>query len=331
MNPEFPHSPRGHAVRMLALASVYWALSFPVIKALTMLNHALVPDAGTWFLASAALAPRYLLAALLMLAFRQKGGAPLTRMELGQGLAAGAFSAAGTLLQTDGLQFTDASTSAFLTQLSAILVPTWIALRHRRNPGLVVWACCLLVLLGVAILGHFDWRHLRLGRGEWETLLCSVFYTGQILWIEKREFHGNRPGRVTLVMFAVQAAVFVLMAGASAPRLDALMAPLQSAPWLGLTLVLTIVCTIGAFSIMTRWQPRITSTEAGLIYCTEPLFASVFALFVPALLSAWTLLDYPNERATLSLVVGGAIVTFANVVVQVRASRLVSAIEGSPT
>jgi drug/metabolite transporter (DMT)-like permease len=315
---------------MLTLASIYWGLSFPVIKAITLLTHALVPGAGNAFLASAALAPRYLLSALLMLMFRRGGGARLTRAELGQGFAAGAFSAAGTLLQTDGLQYTDASVSSFLTQFSAILVPTWIALRHRRNPGAVVWMCCILVLAGVAILGHFDWRNLRLGRGEWETLLCSVFYTGQILSIENRAWSGNRPERVTQVMFAVQAAAFVGMAGATTPRAGALLEPWGSVPWLGLTLILTVVCTIGAFSIMTRWQPRITSTEAGLIYCTEPLFASVFALFVPALLSSWAGLGYRDERATATLVLGGAIVTFANVLVQVKSGKLVVAIEGPP-
>jgi hypothetical protein len=39
------------------------------------------------------------------------------------------------LLQTDGLRFTAASTSAFLTQFYAILIPVYVALRSRRNPG----------------------------------------------------------------------------------------------------------------------------------------------------------------------------------------------------
>ena len=202
------------------------------------------------------------------------------------------------------------------------------ALRHRRNPGMVVWACCGLVLLGVGILGHFDLRTLKLGRGEWETLLCSVFYTGQILWIERREFAGNRPAKVTLTMFAVQAAAFTCMAVAAAPRIGALGVPWQSPSWVGLTLVLSLVCTMGAFSIMMKWQPRITSTEAGLIYCTEPLFASVFVLFLPALFSPWARLDYPNEHATLTLVVGGSLITVANVILQIKSSALAARISG---
>jgi drug/metabolite transporter (DMT)-like permease len=306
---------------MLILANLYWGVSFPVIKTITSLNRALVPGSGSWFVSAGALAPRFLIAALIMFVFRRRGSAPVTKLEMKQGLGIGLFAAAGTLFQTDGLQYTEASTSAFLTQFSAILIPVWLALRSRRNPGILVWACCLLVLVGVAILGHFDWRALRFGRGEWETLLCSTFFVGQILWVERRDFAGNRPGVVTRLMFSVQAVVFLVLAGSTAPRVGALAAPWSSPQWLGLTLVLAGVCTIGAFSIMTRWQPKISATEAGLIYCIEPVFASVFALFLPALLAAWTGISYANEHATWSLLAGGGIVTLANVILQLRTSE----------
>lgn len=306
---------------MLVLANLYWGISFPIIKTVTSLNRLLVPDAGALYDSAATLAPRFVLAAFLMLLFRRGGGGWATRGEIKQGLGVGAFSAAGTFLQTDGLQFTEASTSSFLTQFSAILIPVWFALRSRRNPGAIIWIGCALVLLGVAILGHFDWRTLRFGRGEWETLLCSVFFMGQILWIEKPEFAGNRPGPVTLVMFALQAAAFVAFAVVTAPNARALVLPWESPVWVGLTLTLAIVCTIGAFSIMNRWQPRITSTEAGLVYCIEPLFASIFALFLPGLFSVWAVIDYPNEHATWALVIGGGLITLANILVQTRSVR----------
>jgi drug/metabolite transporter (DMT)-like permease len=287
-----PISLRGRALIMLVLANLYWGISFPVIKSITALNGLLLAGSGSWFIAAAALAPRFVLAVLIMLPFSRRSARP-TRRELKQGLGIAAVAAAGTFLQTDGLQFTNASTSSFLTQFSAILIPAWLALRHRRSPGMVVWVGCVLVLLGVAILGHFDWRALRFGRGEWETLLCSLFFSAQILWIGKPEFAGNRPGPVTLAMFALQAAVFTAMAAATAPTARALLVPWKSPAWVGLTLTLAVVCTIGAFSIMNKWQPRITSTEAGLIYCIEPIFASVFALFLPAIFSAWAAIDYP--------------------------------------
>jgi drug/metabolite transporter (DMT)-like permease len=311
-----PNSVRRRAIVMLVLATLYWGLSFPVIKAIASVNRELFPAAGSWFLAALALEPRFLLAALLVFAFRPRRDRGPTRLEIRQGLGVGAFAAAGTFLQTDGLQYTAASTSSFLTQFSAILIPAWLALRNRRNPGAVIWAGCVLVLGGVAILGHFDWRTLRFGRGEWETLLCSLFFMGQILWVEKAEFAGNRPGSVTLVMFSIQAAAFAVLAATTTPGARALAIPWESPAWVGLTLVLTVVCTIGAFMIMNKWQPSITSTEAGLVYCVEPLFASVFVLFLPGIFSAWAAIDYPNEHATWSLIIGGGLITIANVFVQ---------------
>src|SRR2546430_9615229 len=49
------------------------------------------------------------------------------------GVILGIFAATGMLFQNDGLQFTAASTSAFLTQFYAILIPVWVAWRGRSE------------------------------------------------------------------------------------------------------------------------------------------------------------------------------------------------------
>ncbi len=306
------------ALLMLLLACFFWGLSFPVVKAIGQLQMQLLPEAGTWFSAIYSIAPRFLLATLLLIAWRPRGCWEFTRGELKQGLVMSLFASAGMLFQNDALQFTAASTSAFLTQFYAILIPVWLAFRHRQNPGWLVWLCCLLVLAGVAILGGFDWATLRFGRGEWETLLCSLFFMGQILWLEKKEFAANRPAKITLIMFVVQAVVFWGLAAVTAPYAGALIVPWTSAGWLGLTLVLTVFCTIGAYSLMNAWQPKISATEAGLIYCMEPIFGSVMACFLPALISVWIGINYPNETATWTLLVGGGLVTLANILLQLK-------------
>jgi drug/metabolite transporter (DMT)-like permease len=303
---------------MLVLANLYWGLSFPIIKAIVALHGGLVPGAGPWFSAIYTVAPRFVLAVLILIALRPRSLREITRGELKQGVVIGLFAATGMLFQNDALQFTTASTSAFLTQFYAILIPVWVALRSRRNPGWMVWLCCALVLAGVAILGRFDWDEWQFGRGEWETLLSSLFFMGQILWLEKKEFADNRPERLTLVMFATEGVVFWLLAFATAPDLGTLVRPWTSGPWLGLTLMLTLFCTVGAFSLMNRWQPKITATEAGLVYCIEPIFASVMALFLPGLFSAWAGIDYANEHATWALIVGGGLITLANILLQLR-------------
>lgn len=302
----------------LLLANLFWGLSFPLIKALVLAHQQVLPDSNTWFITACTVAPRFLLATAVLLLVLRKSLGTFTRLEIRQGLLLGVTAGGGMLFQIDGLQFTSASVSAFLTQFYAIMIPVYVAVRLRRWPSALVMLCCALVLAGVAVLGRFDFQAMRLGRGEVETLLSSVFFMMQILVLEQKKYAANRALPVTLGMFATEAALFAAMAAVTATRGADLLVPWTSGPWLGLTGVLTLFCTLGAFTIMVRWQPKITATEAGLIYCVEPVFASVMALFLPAMFSAWAALSYPNERLTWHLLLGGGLVTLANVLLQLN-------------
>lgn len=302
---------------MLLLANLFWGLSFPLMKAIMLLQAKLVPAASSWFSTIYAVAPRFLLA-LGLLALLRRGCWRATAREWKQGVIIGVFASGGMLLQNDGLQFTAASTSAFLTQLYAILIPVWIAVRARHNPGALVWTCCALVLAGVAVLGQFDFEKMRFGRGEWETLLCSLFFMGQILTLGRKDFASNRPAQITFVTFLTQAVIYVSLVAVMAPSVEAVLIPWRSGAWIAFTLGLTVFCTIIAYSLMNAWQPKISETEAGLIYCVEPIFGSLMALFLPALFSIWAEINYANETATWTLLVGGGLITIANVLLQLK-------------
>ena len=306
------------AVLMLVLATLFWGLSFPLVKAIALAHQAVLPASSSWFITACAVAPRFLLGSAVLLLVLGNKLRTFTRLELKQGGLIGLALGAGMLFQNDGLQFTSASTSAFLTQIYAVMIPLWIAWRQRRWPPAAVLGCCVLVLPGVAILGRFDFRTLHLGRGEVETLISSVFFMMQIFLLERKEFAANRALPVTLVMFVTEAVLFSALALATSPHPADVFVPWTSAPWLGFTGLLTLFCTLGAFVLMNTWQPKITATEAGLIYCVEPVFTALMALFVPAWLSAWGHLDYPNEQVTWHLLVGGGLITAANVLIQLK-------------
>ncbi|MEO6568205.1 MAG: DMT family transporter [Opitutaceae bacterium] len=309
---------RTRALLMLVVATACWGLSFPIIKAMALVQMRLLPEASTWFSAAYLVAPRFALGFIVLVIWQARDFWQVTRLELKQGLVIGLFSAIGMLLQNDGLQFTEASTSAFLTQFYAILIPIYVALRLRKLPRPAVWMSCALVLAGVAILGNFNWRTLHFGRGEWETLLASTFFVGQILALEKPAFAANRAAKVTLVMFGVQAFIYAAFTAILAPDRHAMIVPWTSGPWVIMTLVLTVICTLGAYGLMNAWQPKITATEAGLIYCAEPLFGSAMALFLPGMFSRWAAVDYTNETTTWTLLIGGSLITIANVLIQLK-------------
>jgi drug/metabolite transporter (DMT)-like permease len=303
---------------MLLLANLFWGLSFPLIKAVGATQALLLPHSSSWFITACTLLPRFLLGALILGAIGFRTLRTTTAGEFRQAATLGLFAVGGMILQIDGLQYTSASTSAFLTQFYAIMIPVWVAIRRRRQLPWTVWVSGALVLAGVAVLAELDWRDLRLGRGELETLASSVFFMGQILWLDRAEFAANRPLPVTIVMFAVEAAAATVFAFVTAPDAAALRVLPASAPWVAFTLGLTVFCTLGAFTLMNTWQPKITATEAGLLYCVEPVFASILALFLPAWFSAWGGFDYPNEVATAHLIIGGGLITVANVLIQLK-------------
>jgi len=114
--------------------------------------------------------------------------------------------------------------------------------------------------------------------------------------LDRPDFAANRPVPVTLIMFIVEAVASLVLVAVTASHLAQIPVLLVSIPWLGFTAALTVFCTVGAFTIMNTWQPRITATEAGLIYCLEPLAASCLALFLPGLFAQWAASPIPTKR-----------------------------------
>src|SRR5215216_3054743 len=126
------------AVLMLLLANLFWGLSFPLIKAIMAAHHLMLPASDSWFITAYTVAPRFILGSLTLLFFLRGKLRSVTRLEIMQGLLIGIFAGVGMLFQNDGLQYTSASVSAFLTQLYAIMIPIYVAIRLRRRPPALV-------------------------------------------------------------------------------------------------------------------------------------------------------------------------------------------------
>jgi drug/metabolite transporter (DMT)-like permease len=309
---------RRQALLMLVLCTALWALSFPAMKTLNLTQQKLLPDAGSWFASSLCVMYRFLFAGGLLLIFSVRQLKTISRRELEQGIWLGFFAASGICLQMDGLAYVSASTSAFLTQTYCVLIPLWVAVSSRRWPSLKIIFCSAMVLFGMAVLVRLNPLAIRLGRGEIETLASSVVFAAQILCLEQPRYAGNRPQCFTAVMLLASGLFAVPIVAATAPSAAACLRAYDSIPACGLMAVLVLFCTIAAFLWMNRWQREVTATEAGLIYCVEPVLVSVLALWLPGWLSRWAGVNYANEEATLRLLVGGGLITIANVLLQAR-------------
>lgn len=303
---------------MLAAATIFWGLSFPIMKSLALLQQQLVPGISSWFSSSVIVIARFGISALLIGLICLPTIRKLTALEISQGVGLGLFGSLGLIFQMDGLNYTHASTSAFLTQAYVAILPFIAAVRERRGPSARVLVCTVLMIVGIAILNRTDPRNLRLGRGELETLIGSLFFTGQILWLERPIYAKNNVNHFSFIMFLVTAAVAVPLALATMKKPADFLQSFNSLPVVLLVLALVLFCTMTAYMMMNRWQPHVTATEAGLLYCIEPVFASLFALFLPALISAAANIDYANETITWTLLTGGSIIIAANVLLQLK-------------
>jgi len=304
------------AVKWLVFGTVAWGLSFPVQKMLTAIGQQTVPEAGTWFLTSWLICVRSLFAMAILLVWRPRLLRGLTALEWRQGLWLGLAGGAGLVLQADGLAHTSASTSAFLTQAYCILLPLWHCLSRRIAPGWPLLASTGLVVWGIVILSGFSWRTLDMGRGEWETLGAALCFTFQIILLERPAYAANRAMPITALMFLGFAVWSLPVALLTAPHPQAFLSVWATPAAVAHLAVLAAVCSVLAYGLMIVWQPKIPATEAGLIYCFEPVCASLLALFLPAWLSGWTGVPYANETLTTSLLAGGLLITLANVLLQ---------------
>ena len=303
-------------VLMLFLATTCWGLSFPLMKGLVLSQQQLAPAASVWFITAQTLVIRFGLAAVLLALLLYRRMWPFTWLDIKLGAGLGFFTGIGTLFQMAALGQTPSSVSAFLTQFTVLSVPLWLTVVQRRRPSLLLCGCCVLVIIGMAVLCGVRWNDLQLKRGEWLTLLAATFFTGDIVWLDRREFVAADKLRATGVMFATMAVVLAPVAVWSAPGDAAWARAYQTPAVLTMLAMLLGASTLVAFTVMNVWQPHIAPTHAALIYCAEPVFASLYALFLPGWLAHLGRFDFPNESLSANLWIGGGLITVANILIQ---------------
>ncbi len=139
-----------------------------------------------------------------------------------------------------GWPYTDASISAFLTQSYCLFIPLWVAVVGRRRPSLKIFLSTILVLVGVAVLAKLNFQSLKLGRGELETLIASLLFTGQILCLEQPRYAANRPENFSIVMFFGMALLCLPLVCLNAPNAGACVRAFASLPACGFLAILVV-------------------------------------------------------------------------------------------
>lgn len=335
-----------HWVAVCALVGVnaLWGLSFPIMKSLNLqmeqffgLENDSVPSSLSVAFSSGMIGMRFLISLVVLCLFCPSLVRGATRDEWRAGVFVGLFFYVGLVLQVIGLATIPASRSGFLTSLTAVFTPIFSALLFRKSVSSNVVVGVLIALFGVSILTGLiaiDTKGIRIAPdatskwtlGDTLTTLGAVLFTCQLLLVD---YYGKRtnstaitPGMFLAVALAAGLTFAVLHASALASMPIYSNHALQSwwklffSPlFIGIVLFLALFCSVLAFLGMNKYQPQITAVQASIIYSSEPVFASTWALFLPGLLGIIdTKIGYPNEIISAQLLLGGTIVLLANIV-----------------
>lgn len=242
---------------------------------------------------------RFGLAALaLWLVYARK----IKREGIRGGLLAGALLFAAYFFQTEGLRFTTASKSAFLTGLSIPLVPLASSLVYRTRPRAVEVAGIVISTFGMVLMtlpsGSF-----AVNRGDLLSFFCAVAFALHMVVVAH---YSPISGFETMAVLQVTAsAVLSLLTFAWAEPLRI------HFTWsvAGAVLVTGLLATAFGFTVMAWAQKYTTATRSALIFSLEPVVAWG---------TSWLLL---GERLPVRGQVGAAVILSGILLVEVRLKR----------
>ncbi|HEY7119577.1 MAG TPA: DMT family transporter [Tepidisphaeraceae bacterium] len=321
----------------LVLCCAFWGYSFPVMQFATAVfdRHmswaGAAGDDGSHKLASRALfnAVRFGLAASLYGLLTVRRQRRFSRDEFAGGIVVGAFFATGMLLQVTGLRWTLPSISSFLTALAVVFAPLAQSAILRRPLDRPTWLAVSLAIVGMTVLSwpspNATARHTLTMTppvahlGEIFTVVASMLFTGQILAVD--HFGRRADGvRLTLVMLATTSILSLVMGAVIGGP-----SPFGHTQWHGLVRdphvlwtmsSLVVISSVMALHLMNTYQPRVSPAIASVIYCTEPLFGTLFSVLAA------------TERLTVTTVAGGATVLTSVLVVALAARNPLLPSEG---
>lgn len=244
----------------LLFVTAIWGSTFVLVKD-AVAHYPVLPFLTVRFvIAALALAPAV---ALARVQWRPR--------DLLAGVGAGVFLFAGYAFQTLGLQHTEAAKAGFITGLSVVLVPLFVALLWRRWPTFQAVAGILLATGGLALMSlNADWS---VRRGDLLVLACAFSFAAHITALGALS-----PGRDARLLTLVQVATVALLSGLLSIGQGTLTAP-SLAVW-GAAAFTGVAATALAFFIQTAAQQHTTANHTALILAAEPVFAALFGVLV---------------------------------------------------
>jgi drug/metabolite transporter (DMT)-like permease len=213
---------------------------------------------------------RFVVAALAVTLLAPRAIAGLSWSQRRWGLALGIVYGLAQVLQTEGLKFTSASVSGFLTGMYVVCTPLLGALLLRTRIPATTWWAVGLAGAGLAVLSLHGFA---LGLGELLTLGSAVLYAVHILGLGRASRAGSALGLTVLQLWAA-AVVCLLGALPGGIELPA------GGPDVIAVLYLALVAGVLTMFAQTWAQARLAPERAAVVMTAEPVWAALFAVLL---------------------------------------------------
>lgn len=247
---------------LLLITTFFWGVTFTVVKSAL--------DSVDVFVF---LSQRFLLAAAIMVPFALMRLDRMNRNIVLKGGLLGILLFASYAFQTVALKYTSASNTGFLTGLNVLLVPLFGAMLFRlpAGPG-VRWG------VGLATPGLFllcSNGTLNFNYGDVLATICGACVALHLLYTS--HFARQSSSDVYLLTTVQLSVVGLLSLASAAVRSKPVFVWHPQLLW---TLVVCVlIATVFAFLVQTTMQKYISPSHTALIFCTEPVFAAVYAYY----------------------------------------------------
>ncbi|HOU15383.1 MAG TPA: DMT family transporter [Anaerolineae bacterium] len=258
---------RWKADMALVLVTAIWGSTFVVVKNALDTVGPLVFVATRFWVAGSALVG-------LLFVQRKVTSRPIAirPRALRDGALTGVFLTIGYVMQTIGLQTTEAAKAAFITGLSVVLVPVFAATLLRKPPTRAATIGVVMATLGLGALTLDLKQHIGFAPGDLWVLVCAVGFAAHIISTARFAPHHD-----VLPFTATQLLTTAFLATAAALFFErhALLPPASTLPAI---IYMGLIASAFVFGVQTWGQRHTTPTHTALIFALEPVFAAWFAV-----------------------------------------------------
>lgn len=175
--------------------------------------------------------------------------------------------------QTLGLNYTTASKSAFITGFSVVLVPIFFSLLMKNIPNKKTVISTVVAFIGLGLL-TLNKNIMEVNIGDIYTLVCAIIFASYIILVGKYTVDAE-----SIPLAVIQLGVVGLLSLFASLTTEIPTIPTLGPVWFNIV-ILSVVCTSGAYIVQNVAQKYTSPTHTALIYTAEPVFGAVFSYII---------------------------------------------------